>query len=173
MPKYGGPGRQRQKCIKRQCLRFSRILYTDDPLHNKAAVMQDDMVAELKAAGSSLPGDGLEPVSAIDSGLTGTTVHDRSVKLQQHELLDDLDLAPRAASLRQAAAAPPSSGAKKRPVASQPPPAKRGGFGGRAAGKGRKKQGKPAATSMKGGAKKPTRTRLSLSDFDGVTQVHV
>lgn len=131
--------------------------------------MQDDMVAELKAAGSSLPGDGLEPVSAMDSGLTDVTVHDRSVKLHPHESLDDLDSTPRAASLRQAA--PLSSGAKKRPFASQPPPAKRGRFGGRAAGKGRKKQGKPAATSMKGGAKKPTRTRLSLSDFDGVTQV--
>ena len=133
--------------------------------------MQDDMVAELKAAGSTLPGDGLEPVSVMDSGLTDMTAHDRSVKLQPYESLDDLDSTPRATSLRQAA--PPSSAAKKRPVASQPPPAKRGRFGGRPAGKGRKKQGKPAATSMKGGAKKPTRTRLSLSDFDGVTQVWI
>ena len=170
MPKYGGPGRQRQKCIKRQCLRFSRILYTDDHLHNKAAVMQDDMVAELKAAGSSLPGDGLEQVSAMESGFTDVvTVQDKSAKLHPHELLDEWDSTPRAASLRQAA--PPSSGARKRPVSSQPPPAKRGRFGRRAAGNGRKKQSRTAATSMKGGAKKTTRTRLSLSDFDGVAQV--
>lgn len=133
--------------------------------------MQDDMVAELKAAGSSLPGDGLEPVSAMESSFTDATVHDKSGKLQPYEVSDDFDYTPRAVSLRQAA--PLSSGAKKRPVSSQPPPAKRGRVGGRAAGKGRKKAGKAAATSMKSGPKKTTRTRLSLSDFDGVTQVYI
>ena len=162
MPKYGGPGRQRQKCIKRQCLRFSRILYADDPLHNKAAVMQDDMVAELKAAGSSIPVRANETVST-DSSRRGSS--DRPQTLGG---LEDLSYTPRAAASKQVT---PLSDAKKRPGPSQAPPAKRGKVGGRAGGKGRKKPGRPAATSMKGGAKKPARTRLSISDFDGVTQV--
>lgn len=41
MPKYGGPGRARQKCIKRQCLFLSKIL-------------QQEMAAELKAGVSGM-----------------------------------------------------------------------------------------------------------------------
>lgn len=40
LPKYGGPGRARQKCIKRQCLYLSKILQ-QEMLHAQ----------ELKAAG--------------------------------------------------------------------------------------------------------------------------
>ena len=134
--------------------------------------MQDEMVAELKAAGSSVPGGGgLGPVSAKESSFTDTVVHDWSVKSHGSEDLDEMDSTPKAAASRQVSSL--NSSAKKRPVSSQPPPAKRGRVGGKPAGKGRKKPGRPAASSMKGGAKKPTRTRLSISDFDGVTQVRI
>ena len=173
MPKYGGPGRQRQKCIKRQCLRFSRILYTEDPLHNKAAVMQDEMVAELKAAGAR---GGLEAAIRTESGVTDTAVIEGggSVRSQILEGFEDLASTPRAAASKQVT---PMSGAKKKPgPPAAPSAAKRGRVGGKAGGgggrKGRKKPGRPAAASMKTGAKKPTtRTRLSISDFDGVAQV--
>lgn len=58
MRKYGGPGRMRQKCIKRQCLRFSRILYAEDPLNKKKGThqvaFQQDVIAELKALGGDV-----------------------------------------------------------------------------------------------------------------------
>ena len=54
MTKYGGRGSLRQKCIKRQCLRYSRILYAEDPLSSKQHVFQDDIAAELRAVGGSL-----------------------------------------------------------------------------------------------------------------------
>ena len=54
MPKYGGPGRMRQKCIKRQCHKLSRILYAEDPLHSKSRKLQHDIAAELKAVGGQL-----------------------------------------------------------------------------------------------------------------------
>ena len=58
MRKYGGPGRMRQKCIKRQCLRFSRILYAEDPLNKKKGSQpvpfQQDVIAELKALGGEV-----------------------------------------------------------------------------------------------------------------------
>ena len=184
MPKYGGPGRQRQKCIKRQCLRYSRILYTDDPLHNKAAVMQDEMVAELKAAGSSLPEPGGPEAAAMtESGVADTAVNESSgagsggvprSQAQALEGFEDLAATPRAAALKQMT---PVSSAKKKPVsggASAPSSAKRGRVGGKAGGgggKGRRRPGRPPAGGSKTGAKKPTRTRLSISDFDGVTQV--
>lgn len=53
MRKFGGPGRLRQKCIKRQCLKLSRILYEHDPLlGGNTQKMQDDVAAELKKLGS-------------------------------------------------------------------------------------------------------------------------
>ena len=51
MPKYGGLGRMRQKCIKRQCHKLSRILYAEDPLHSKSRKLQEDIAAELKKVG--------------------------------------------------------------------------------------------------------------------------
>ena len=191
MPKYGGPGRQRQKCIKRQCLRFSRILYTEDPLHNKAAVMQDEMVAELKAAGSGLPPplpvdpSGLEAAAAPmrESGVTDAAGREGSAGVvwsQALEGFEDLAATPRAAALKQMAPAV-SSAAKKKPVSggqggTPSTSAKRGRVGGKGGGggKGKRRPGRPAGSgggSKSGGAKKPTRTRLSFSDFDGVAQV--
>lgn len=66
MRKYGGPGRMRQKCIKRQCLRFSRILYAEDPLNKKKGgshptPFQQDVIAELKALGADLDDSGASP----------------------------------------------------------------------------------------------------------------
>ena len=56
MRKYGGLGRLRQKCIKRQCYRYSRLLYAEDPLvSGESLVLQDDVAAELKALGSLTP----------------------------------------------------------------------------------------------------------------------
>lgn len=45
----------RQKCIKRQCLLLSRILYMEDPLQkvSSSPALQQDMAAELRAAGST------------------------------------------------------------------------------------------------------------------------
>ena len=65
MPKYGGLGRMRQKCIKRQCHKLSRILYAEDPLHSKSRKLHDDIAAELKKVGgrveltSTSEGEGL------------------------------------------------------------------------------------------------------------------
>lgn len=65
MRKYGGPGRMRQKCIKRQCLRFSRILYAEDPLNKKKGShpvpFQQDVIAELKALGGDVDDSGASP----------------------------------------------------------------------------------------------------------------
>lgn len=65
MRKYGGPGRMRQKCIKRQCLRFSRILYAEDPLNKKKGSLpvpfQQDVIAELKALGGEVDDAGAGP----------------------------------------------------------------------------------------------------------------
>ena len=61
MPKYGGPGKARQKCIKRQCLRLSRILYTEDPLQSGSSpALQQDMAAELMAVGGGVTLEGLQ-----------------------------------------------------------------------------------------------------------------
>ena len=50
MRKYGGLGRLRQKCIKRQCHKYSRLLYAEDPLlSGESLTLQDDVAAELKA----------------------------------------------------------------------------------------------------------------------------
>ena len=145
--------------------------------------MQDEMVAELKAAGSSLPGPETA-ATVIEGGGTDTAVNESSggvFKSQILEGFEDLAATPRAAALKQVT---PASGAKKKPGPPSsgghgaPSSAKRGRVGGKAGGggggrKGRRKPGRPAGGgSMKtGGAKKPTRTRLSISDFDGVAQV--
>lgn len=146
--------------------------------------MQDEMVAELKAAGSSLPP---EPGGLEERGVSGTAVRERSAAHgdgvfwgQALEGFEDLAATPRAAALKQMT---PASSAKKKPTSgghgapsSSSSSAKRGrvgGKGGGGGGKRRRKPGRPAASggSKSGGAKKPTRTRLSISDFDGVAQV--
>jgi hypothetical protein len=151
--------------------------------------MQDEMVAELKAAGSGLPPEpsGLEPAATVkESGLADAAVREGSaaasgvVWSQALEGFEDLAATPRAAALKQMTpAAAVSSAAKKKPVSGgqggAPSSAKRGRVGGKAGGggKGKRRPGRPAGSggSKTGGAKKPTRTRLSFSDFDGVTQV--
>ena len=55
MKKYGGVGRLRQKCIKRQCLKFSRLLYTEDPLVSGGNIrLQEDIKQEFEKL-ESLP----------------------------------------------------------------------------------------------------------------------
>lgn len=137
--------------------------------------MQDDMVAELKAAGSSLPEGGHFETAAMMDTDVAMTDNAGSGSFKSRAALDgfeDLALTPRAVTLKQGT---PLSGAKKKP--GPPGGVKRGsrvggrtgsgeaGGGGR---KGRKKPGRPAGASMKSGNKKPTRTRLSVSDFDGI-----
>lgn len=55
MSKYGGRGSLRQKCIRRQCLRYSRILHTEDPIYTKSPVLQEELAAELAAIGGDPP----------------------------------------------------------------------------------------------------------------------
>ena len=142
--------------------------------------MQDEMVAELKAAGSNLlETSRCETAAVMESGVTDIAVNESSAGIFKSQVLEgfeDLAATPRAAALKQST---PISGAKKKPG----PPAVSGGHGapssakrgrvGRKGGKGRRKPGRPAggASTKTGGAKKPTRTRLSISDFDGVAQV--
>ena len=55
MKKYGGVGRLRQKCIKRQCLKFSRLLYTEDPLVSGGNIrLQEEIKQEFEKL-ESLP----------------------------------------------------------------------------------------------------------------------
>ena len=145
------------------------------------------MVAELKAAGSGLPPppppvdpSALEAAAAPmrESGVTDAAGREGStgaIWSQALEGFEDLAATPRAAALKQMAPAV-SSAAKKKPVSggqggTPSTSAKRGRGGG---GKGKRRPGRPAGSgggSKSGGAKKPTRTRLSFSDFDGVAQV--
>ena len=73
MPKYGGLGRMRQKCIKRQCHKLSRILYAEDPLHSKSRKLHEDIAAELKKVGgrveltSTSDGEGMSLVPRLSS----------------------------------------------------------------------------------------------------------
>ena len=158
--------------------------------------MQDEMVAELKAAGSGLipESGGLGAGPMIESGVADAAVRESSASggtssggggvsswSQALEGFEDLAAIPRAAALKQITPAT-SSAAKKKPISGHTAPsssssAKRGRVGGKTGGggggKGKRRPGRPPGTgrSKTGGAKKPTRTRLSISDFDGVTQV--
>lgn len=71
MPKYGGPGRMRQKCITRQCLRYSRILYAEDPLHSKKKVLQEDIAAELRRVGGDVSSYEAMSVGGWQAGMCG------------------------------------------------------------------------------------------------------
>ena len=79
MPKYGGPGRMRQKCIKRQCHKLSRILYAEDPLHSKSSrKLQEDIAAELKKVGgrveltSTSDGEGISLGNFVSDDISKT-----------------------------------------------------------------------------------------------------
>ena len=81
MSKYGGPGRIRQKCIKRQCLRLSRILYAEDPLQSTGSpTLQREMAEELAAAGGTVPLIG-ELEGSSNAVLGGAVVTKDQVKL--------------------------------------------------------------------------------------------
>ena len=68
MRKYGGPGRLRQKCITRQCIKLSRVLYTEDPLVSRGeAQMQEEMKFELERVLISLPKEIEKPGSSKTS----------------------------------------------------------------------------------------------------------
>lgn len=67
LPKYGGPGRARQKCIKRQCLLLSKIL------QQEIAHAQ-----ELKAAGLDVEENLLEVL--LEEGGVGTSEQDQGSK---------------------------------------------------------------------------------------------
>ena len=174
MPKYGGTGRLRQKCIRRQCLKLSRILYSEDPLQSKTAVLQQEMVAELKAAGSKLVM--YSEINTADSAVHDSTVvtAKESNTSSQSEIKMESDKAEMTLRAVSSVKVEPSFQQQKRPA---PPPAKRKppagnkGKGGRRRGRvaGRKKTQNKGASA--GGAKSVT--RLSISDFDGITLVRM
>lgn len=140
MPKYGGRGSLRQKCIKRQCLRYSRILYAEDPIYNKQATMQEDIAAELRAVGGTL--------SSPPHGEALTGREESKTKRPPVESFgdqpEDDDFEPPVAKKR--------GGAKKGKTLG-----KGGGAKGGAKGKSVQKS-RPV--------KNRTKTRLSTSDFD-------
>ena len=85
MPKYGGLGRMRQKCIKRQCHKLSRILYAEDPLHSKSRKLHEDIAAELKKVGgrveltSTSDGEGMSlapSMSAVSGDVSKSGIDD-------------------------------------------------------------------------------------------------
>lgn len=88
MPKYGGLGRMRQKCIKRQCHKLSRILYAEDPLHSKSRKLHDDMAAELRKVGGQV-----ELTSASDG--EGSMSVERSLFISADPKCEDMAEKPK------------------------------------------------------------------------------
>ena len=168
MPKHGGPGRMRQKCIKRQCLKFSRILYAEDPLHSKTRVLQDDIVAELKAIGGNVESI---PSSSDDIPSVPHTVSSTSFQLADSTRertmpsVDEFNTSPFFSVEKQQPT--PTAKARLPPAQKKKGSGRKGGSG--KGGRGRRKGGRPAAVQKPSGKK--TTTRLSLSDFDIITQV--
>ena len=147
MPKYGGLGRMRQKCIKRQCHKLSRILYAEDPLHSKSRKLHEDIAAELKKVGgrvvlsSTSEGEG-----TYKDGLAEET--SKSVRFAEEDMTS---------STLKPAAKTRHRGKKK--------PAKRLGGAGGGGGGGRNARG--VAKGNRG------RVRLSASDLEIITQEQV
>ncbi len=57
MPKYGGPGRARQKCIKRQCLYLSKILQQEIERSGGASMLEEIMASSSSSiTAESIPG---------------------------------------------------------------------------------------------------------------------
>ena len=144
MPKYGGLGRMRQKCIKRQCHKLSRILYAEDPLHSKSSrKLHEDIAAELKKVGGRVE---LMSTSEGEGVPLDNEASDEVSKSVRFEEDDPSYTAPRTV------AKPKHRGRKK--------PAKRlGGGGGRG--------GRGVAKGNSG------RVRLSASDLEIITQEQV
>ena len=165
MPKYGGPGRMRQKCIKRQCLKYSRILYAEDPLHSKKRIWQQDIAAELKAVGGELADVSETASTASIESLTETSSQEalslaavNTDTMQQYGRSEDaaLDGKPLESSK---ASEVEGENVKRAPPKSKPPPKKKPA---KRLGRGRKQKQRGAQRST---AKK-AETRLSASDFD-------
>ena len=164
MPKYGGVGRIRQKCIKRQCLKYSRILYAEDPLHSKKRVWQQDIAAELKAVGGEL--------ADVNEATSTTSVDDSIIETSSQETAsadflhkkpeeDEAILESSKAESESVTKSVPSQ--QKSKSLPKKKPAKR-------LGRGRKQRRKGARKSFA----KTTKTRLSTSDFDvPVSQVYL
>ena len=184
MPKYGGPGRMRQKCIKRQCLNYSKILYAEDPLHSKRKVLHQDIAAELKAVGGDIP-----DVSRDTPNFQARTAIQESVsKFSESEQVNVQSLRVVASDKSRPAYQDPSKPDEdvdvmeiapppKPPVAAipkprpLPPPKKKPAkrLGGNQKQKS-KQRGRGRKSSV---AKKTARTRLSASDLEIFSQVPV
>ena len=148
MPKYGGPGRMRQKCIKRQCLRLSKILYVADPLHDKKMVLQHDIAAELEAVGGSTV------LSAPRGEATSLPVEELSDLDSEEDRRPnvDKDFVLPTFSKPRPSGHPQKKSAKR--LKGRPPVGRKGGRGG---GGGR-------------GRRKGDRTRLSASDLEIISK---
>ena len=151
MPKYGGLGRMRQKCIKRQCHKLSRILYAEDPLHSKSRKLQEDIAAELRKVGGRV-----ELTSTSDG--EGEPVGDKSDIMSEEEV----SKSARASEEGDISYAPKTSTAKAKH-------------------RGRKKPGKRLRRGIgRGGSRAIARgnggggrVRLSASDLEIITQEQV
>ena len=55
LPKYGGPGRYKQKCLIKQCLRLSRILYSKESIESDNLVIRKEFAEEFVALGLNVP----------------------------------------------------------------------------------------------------------------------
>ncbi|CAI8020698.1 CXXC-type zinc finger protein 1 [Geodia barretti] len=141
MPKYGGLGRMRQKCIKRQCHKLSRILYAEDPLHSKSRKLHEDIAAELKKVGGRVV---LSSTSEGEGTYKDAEEASKSVRFAEEDL--GSSIAPKTAAKSR------HRGKKK--------PAKRLGGGGGGGGR----SGRSVAKGSRG------RVRLSASDLEIITQ---
>lgn len=80
MKKFGGPGKRRQKCLRRQCEVFSKHIITSK------FVMQnldddDDIISRLGRPSVSVPRGNFETVPVLPSNLTTTTLSIKNKKL--------------------------------------------------------------------------------------------
>lgn len=180
MPKYGGPGRMRQKCIKRQCLKYSKILYAEDPLHSKKKVLHQDIAAELKAVGGDIPQVNPEAPNFVASAeessiLEFASVSEAAVQSLRavtgfKSKLGDEDAPKVGEDLDMMAVAPPLL--PKPPVAAlakpRPPPKKKPAK--RLQKLKPKRRGGATGPRRSSGSKKAGRTRLSASDLEIFSQ---
>ena len=193
MTKYGGRGSLRQKCIRRQCLRYSRILYAEDPLSSKQHVFQEDIAAELRAVGSSLSSltDSSLDTKSVDDGDDSTSAQ-LTTKLKsgakESQLIrtvskdstsfkdnDDQSLThPDEASLEPGIITGINTARTSLPTKKKPGPAKKQKSSGRVGGVkgGGVTKGKTGVQKRRP-SKAKTKTRLSASDLDyeGARQV--
>lgn len=164
MPKYGGVGRIRQKCIKRQCLKYSRILYAEDPLHSKKRVWQQDIAAELKAVGGELA-DVNEATSttSVDDSIIETSSQETASADFFHKKPEEDEAILESSKTESESVTKSVPSQQKSKSLPKKKPAKR-------LGRGRKQKRKGARKSFA----KTTKTRLSTSDFDvPVSQVYL